>query len=108
VECRLVILVKLVKKVIQVAPNAPVATRVKRVRVMGARVKNVRRVNLVCPKISTRLLVHRVPLELIKKIRAKRLVCRAYLARMKTIPVQHSVKIAVLDNIKLHLAMTLV
>jgi hypothetical protein len=49
VECRLVIPVKWVKKVNRAVPNAPVATLVKRVRVMGAHVKNVRRVNLVHP-----------------------------------------------------------
>jgi hypothetical protein len=48
---------------------------------------------------------HVIP-AIIKKNRAKHLVYHAYLARMKTIPVQPNVKIAAVDNIKVHLAMT--
>jgi hypothetical protein len=94
VDCRLVICVKLVKKVIQVAPNAPVATRVKRVWVIMALVKHVMRVNFVHPMTLLLIRAHHAKVAIIKQVRAKRLVCRAYLARMKTIPVQPNVKIA--------------
>jgi hypothetical protein len=59
VDCRLVILVKLAKKVIPAVPNVPVVTRVKRVRVPVARANNVPLVNLVNPMITTLLLARR-------------------------------------------------
>jgi hypothetical protein len=105
VDCRFVILVKLVKKVILAAPNAPVATLVNRVRVIMALVKRVRWVNLVHPMIKTLLHARHATPGIIKKIRAKRLVYRAFLERMKTILVRTLVKIATLVNIKMHLAM---
>jgi hypothetical protein len=51
VDCRLVILVKLVKKVIPGVPNALVATPVNRVLVLMVLVKHVRRANPVHPMI---------------------------------------------------------
>ena len=97
---------KWVKKVMLEVPNAPVATPVNQERVLMVRVKNVRRVNLVHPMIKTLLRAHCAELVIIKQVRAKHLVCHAYLARMKKIPVQPNVKIAVLDNIKMHVAIT--
>tara|TARA_B110001469_G_C9283640_1_gene156552 strand:+ start:55 stop:405 length:351 start_codon:yes stop_codon:yes gene_type:complete len=98
--------VKWVKKVILEVPNAPVVTPVNQVLVPMVLVKHVMRVNLEHPMIKTLLRAHCAELVIIKQVRAKHLVCHAYLARMKTIPVQPNVKIAVLDNIKMHLAMT--
>jgi hypothetical protein len=40
----------------------------------------------------------------IKRKKKKHFVCRAFLARMKTMPVQPNVKIAAVGNIKMHLA----
>jgi hypothetical protein len=53
-------LVKLVKKVILEVPNAPVATRAKRVRATVVLVNNAPRVNLVNPMLKTLLLARRV------------------------------------------------
>ena len=108
VDCRLVIFVVLVKKVILVVPNASVATRVKPERALAVLAKHVRRANLVHPMTQKRMLVHHATRARIKKMRAKRLVCRAFLERMKTIPVQPNVKSAALGNTKMYPAMTLV
>jgi hypothetical protein len=105
VDCHLVILVKLVKKVILEVPNAPVVTLVKRVRVTVVNVNNVRQVNHVHPMIQTQFRAHRATLAIIKQIRAKHLVCHAFLALMRMIPVQPHAKIALEDNIKMRLAM---
>ena len=86
VDCRLVILVKLVKKASLVVPNAPVATRVKPERALAVLAKHVRRVNLVHPMIQKRMLVHHANLATIKKNRAKLPVCRAFPERIKTVP----------------------
>ena len=94
--------VKWVKKVIPAVPNAPVAPLAKRVPVA----KYVRRANLVNPMIQKRMLVHHATRACIKQIRAKCLVCRAFLARTKTIPVQPNVKSAALGNTKMHRATT--
>jgi hypothetical protein len=83
VDFPLVIRVKLVKKVIQEVPNAPVATLVNRVRVTMVRAKPVRRVNLVNLMIGRLILAHHANRATIKKSRVKRLVCRAFLARIK-------------------------
>ena len=93
--------VKWVKKVIPAVPNAPVAPLAKRVLPVA---KYVRRANLVNPMIQKRILVHHATRACIKQIRAKRLVCRAFLERMKIELVHQNVKIAALDNIKMHLA----
>jgi hypothetical protein len=95
--------VKWVKKVIPAVPNAPVAPLAKRVLPVA---KYVRRANLVNPMIQKRMLVHHATRACIKQIRAKRLVCRAFLERMKTIPVQPNVKSAALGNTKMHRATT--
>ena len=81
-ECRLVMVVRLVKKAMLEVPNAPVVTPVNQGRVTGAHVKNVRRVNLVHPMIKTLLRAHCAKLACIKTKEAKHLVYRAYLARM--------------------------
>ena len=104
VGCRLVICAKWAKKAILAVPNAPVVPLVRRVRVPTVLAKHVRRVNLVHPMTILLLRAYHVDLGLIKQLRAKHLVCHAYLARMKTIPVQPNVKIAALGNIKMHLA----
>jgi hypothetical protein len=108
VDCRLVIRVKLVKKAILEVPNALVVPLVNRERVSMARVKHVWRVNLVHPMTILLIRAHHAKVAIIKQLRAKRLVYHAFLARMKTIPVQPNVKIAALDNIRMYLAMTLV
>ena len=87
-------------------PNAPVAPLAKRVRIPMALAKYVRRANLVNPMIQKRMLVHHATRACIKQIRAKRLVCRAFLERMKTILVQPNVKSAALGNTKMHRATT--
>ena len=104
-DCRLVIRVKLVKKVILEVPNAPVVPRAKRVRVPMALAKHVRRVNLVHPMTILLMRAHHAKVAIIKQLRAKRLVCRAFLARMRMALVQQIVKIAALDNTKMRLAM---
>jgi hypothetical protein len=106
VDCRLVIRVKLAKKAILEVPNAPVAVLVKPVLALVVLVKNVRLVNHVHPMIKTLLCARHVIPDFIKQLWAKHLVYRAFLARMKTIPVQQNVKIAAVGNIKMHLAMT--
>jgi hypothetical protein len=93
-----------VKKVILEVPNALVVVPVNRVRVIMVLVKHVRKVNLVHPMTVLLLHARHATLGIIKKIKAKRLVCRAFLGRMKTILVQQNVKIAALDNIKMYLA----
>ena len=108
VECRRVIRVKWVKKAILEVLNAPVVTRVKRVLVTMGLVNHAGRVISVNPAIQTLLRAHHAKVAIIKLTRAKRLVCRAFLARMKTMPVQPNVKIAALGNTKMYLAMTLV
>jgi hypothetical protein len=106
VDCRLVILVKLVKKASLVVPNAPVATRVKPERALAVLAKHVRRVNLVHPMIQKRMLVHHATRVFIKKIRAKRHACRAFLERMKTIRVRPNAMLVTKDNIKMYRATT--
>jgi hypothetical protein len=96
-----------VKKVILEVSNAPVATLVNRVLVPMVRAKHVRLVNLVHPMIRRLFLARHVIPAIINTFRAKRLVCRAYLARMKIELVHQNVKIAALDNIKMYLATTL-
>jgi hypothetical protein len=59
------------KKVMLEVPNAPVAMRVKRVRVTMVRAKLVRRANLVHPMIQTLLLAHRATLANTKKNKDK-------------------------------------
>jgi len=83
VDCRLVIPVVVVKKARPVVQNAPVVALVNQVRVMGADAKNVRRVNLVRPTMTTLIRAHYATLAIIKQIRAKHLVCRAYQERIK-------------------------
>jgi hypothetical protein len=108
VECRLVIPVKLVKKVMLEVPNAPVATPVNRVRVLMVCAKHVQLVNLVNPMTILLILARHANRVTIKKIWAKRLVYHVYRERMKTTLLQPNVKIAALDNTKMHLGMTLV
>jgi len=105
VGCRRVIRAKWVKKAILAVPNAPVAPLVKPVLVPMALAKHVRRVNLVHPMTILLTRAYHVFLDLIKQLRAKHRVCRAFLARTKTILVLPNVKIAALGNIKMHLAM---
>ena len=95
----------MVQKVILEAPNAPVATLVNRERVSMARAKHVWRVNLVHPMTILLIRAHHAKVAIINQARVKRLVCRAFLARMKTLPVLPNVKIAASGNIKMHLAM---
>ena len=103
--CRRVIRAKWVKKVILAVSNAPVAPLAKRVRVPTVRAKHVRWVNLVHPMTILLIRAHHAKVAFIKQLRAKHLVCRAFLARTKTVPVQPNVKIAALGNIKMQLAM---
>ena len=105
VGCRPVIRAKWVKKASQEVPNAPVVTRVKRVLVTMGLVNHVGRVISVNPAIQTLLRAHHAKVAIIKLTRANHRVCRAFLARMKTIPVRPNAKIAALGNIKIHLAM---
>ena len=86
-------------------PNAQVATPVNQAQVPMVRVKHVGLVNLVHLMIQTLLRAHCAKLAIIKQVRAKHLVYRAYLARMKTIPGPPNVKIAAVGSIKMHLAM---
>ena len=85
-DCRLVLLVKLVKKVTPAVSNAPVVPLVNRVRVITVLVKHARKVNLVNPMIQRLILAHHVNPATIKMIRVKHLVCRAFPERIKTIP----------------------
>jgi hypothetical protein len=94
-----------VKKAIREVPNAPVVTQVKRVLVTMGLVNHVGRVIPVNPTTQTRLRARHATRVTTKKNRAKRLVCRAFLERMKTILVQKHVKFVRSDNIKTHLAM---
>ena len=87
-------------------PNAPVVPLAKRVRVIMAIAKHVRWVNLGHPMTILLTRASHVFLGLIKQVRAKHRVCRAFLARMKTVPVQSNVKIAALGNIKMYRATT--
>ena len=107
-DCRRVFRAKLAKKAIPAVPNAPVVLLVNQVRVPMARAKHVRRVNLVHPMTILLLRAHHAKVAFIKQVRAKHLVCHAFLARTKTVPVQPNVKIAALGNIKMQLGMTLV
>ena len=106
VGCRRVIRAKWVKKAILAVPNAPVVPLAKRVRVPMVLAKHVRWVNLVHPMTILLTRASHVFLGLIKQVRAKHRVCRAFLARMKTVPVQSNVKIAALGNTKMQLATT--
>ena len=108
VGCRRVIRAKWVKKAILAVPNAPVVPLAKRVRVPMALAKHVRWVNLVHPITILLTRAYHVFLGRIKQVWAKHRVCRAFLARMKTVPVQPNVKIAALGNTKMQLGMTLV
>ena len=89
-------------------PNAPAVPLAKRVRVPMVLAKHVRWVNLVHPTTILLTRASHVFLGLIKQLRGKHLVCHAYLARTKTVPVLPNVKIAALGNIKMQLGMTLV
>ena len=104
--CRPVIRAKWVKKAIRAVPNAPVVPLAKRVPVLMVLAKHVMRGNHANPMIQTRLRARPAKVALIKTKMAKRLVCRAYLARMKTVPVRRNVKIAALGNTKMQLAIT--
>ena len=106
VDCRRVILVKLVQKVIPAVPNAPVVPLVKQARLLMVLAKHVRWVNLVHPMTILLIRAHRAFLGIIKQLQAKHLVYHAFLARMKTIPVQPNVKSAALGDIKMQPAMT--
>jgi hypothetical protein len=108
VDCRLVIRAKWVKKATPAVPNAPVVPLAKRVPVLMGLAEPVMRGNHVNPMIQTRLRARSAKVALIKTKLAKHLVYRAYLARMKTIPVQPNVQSAALGNTKMYLAMTLV
>ena len=108
VGCRRVIRAKWVKKAILAVPNAPVVPLAKLVRVSTVLVKHVLRVNLVHPMTVLLTRAYHVFLDLIKQVRVKHLVCRAFLARMKTTPVRSNAKFAALGNTKMYLAMTLV
>ena len=108
VDCRPVIPAKWVKKAILAVPNAPVVPLAKLVLVIMGLAKHVLRDNHANPMIQTRLRAHYAKVALIKTKMAKRRVCRAFLARTKTIPVQPNVKSAALGNIKMYRAMTLV
>ena len=68
--------------------------------------ERVMRDNHANPMIQTRLRARPAKVALIKTKMAKRLACRAFLGRMKTIPVQPNVKIAVLGDTKMYLART--
>jgi hypothetical protein len=106
VGCRRVICAKWVKKAILAVPNAPVVPLAKRGRVIMVLAKHVMRVNLVHPMTVLLTCAYHVFLDLIKQVRVKHLVCRAFLERTKTIPVLPNVKIAALANTKMHRAMT--
>jgi hypothetical protein len=106
VGCRRVIRAKWAKKAILAVPNAPVAPLARRVRVPMVLAKHVRWVNLGHPMTVLLTRAYHVHLGLIKQVRAKHLVCHAYLARMKTIPVQPIVKSAAVGNTKMQLATT--
>jgi hypothetical protein len=108
VDCRPVIRAKWVKKVIRAVPNAPVVPLAKPVRVLMVLAKHVMRVNHVHPMTLLLIRAHYAKVALIKTKEVKRLVCHAYLARMKTILVQPIVNSAALDNTKMYLATTLV
>ena len=82
--CRLVILVKLVKKVILEVPNAPVATRVKRVRATVVLVNNARRVNRVRPMMIRPILARPVTRGIIKQLSAKLPAYPVFRANIKT------------------------
>ena len=103
-DCRLVIRAKWVKRAILVVPNAPVVPLAKQVPVLMVLAERVMRDNHANPMIQTRLRARPAKVALIKTKMAKRLVCRAYLERMKIELVHQNVKIAALDNIKMHLA----
>ena len=86
----------------QAVPNAPVATRVNRVPAPVAGVNNAPLVNRVQPTIKTLLRARYATLAIIRRNWAKRLVCRAFLERMKMILVRTLVKLVVKDNINMH------
>jgi hypothetical protein len=94
-----------VKKAILEVPNAPVVPLVKQERVSMALAKHVRWVNLVHPMTLLLIRAHLAKVAIIKQLRAKRLVCLAFLARMKMTLVPQIAKIAALGNTKMHLAM---
>ena len=106
VGCRRVTRAKWVKKAILAVPNAPVAPLAKRVRVTMAIAKHVRWVNLEHPMTILLTRAYHVLPGHIKQVRAKHRVCRAFLARMKTVPVQRNAKSAALGNTKMQLATT--
>jgi len=98
----LVIRVAVVPKQKQAVPNVSVATRVKRVLATVAHVNNAPLVNRVSPMMQRPILVRLVTRGTIKKIWARRRVCRAYREHMKMTLVRPNVKIAAKDNIKMH------
>ena len=77
-------LVKLVKKVILEVPNAPVATRANRGRVLMVLVNNARRVNRVRPMMIRPILARLVTRGIIKKIPAKLPAYPVFRANIKT------------------------
>ena len=87
-------------------PNVPVVPLAKRVRVPMVLVNHVRWVDPGRPMTILLTRASHVFLGLIKQVRAKHRVCHAFLARMKTVPVQSNVKIAALGDIKIQLATT--
>ena len=103
--CRLVMLVKLVKKVILAVPNASVAMRVKQEPVPVADANNVPPGKLVNPRMQPLLLAPPVLPDVIKMNWAKLPAYLAFLEHLKIEMVQQNVKIAALDNIKMRLAM---
>ena len=105
-DCRPVIRAKWVKKAILEVPNAPVVPLAKQVPVLMVLAERVMRDNHANPMIQSRLRARPAKVALIKTKMAKRLVCRAFLARMKMILVRPNVKSAALDNIKMYRATT--
>jgi hypothetical protein len=79
---------------------------VNRVQVTVANVKNVPLVNPVNPRIKTRLRAPHATRATIKKRRAKRRVCLAFLECMKMIRVRSNAKLVAKDNIKAYRATT--
>ena len=94
------------KKAILEVPNAPAVMPVKRERGPTGLVNHVGWVISVNPTIQTLLRARHANRGITNKRWAKRLVCRAFPARMKMIPVLPNVKNVALGNTKMHLAMT--
>ena len=80
--------VKWVKKVMLEVPNVPVVTRVNQGRVLMARVKHVRRVNLVRPTMQHLIRAGHVARAIIKMNWVKHRVCHAYQEHLRPLPAQ--------------------